>query len=147
MDLPSVVNRDQFKWPDEDEWPAVGAIEVRHDWQHKRRIKKRRAEWAPAVARLTGATTRGSRKDDREQWKLDLDVGGRAVTVKEGVPDLALVKLVGWREGRSRFGGMVTTTEPVVNAGAAIAVLVAGDGEVCVDWQATVNQPSWRETG
>ena len=144
VDLPPIAGRDQYKWPDQDEWPAVGMIEVRHDWQHRRRIQKRRAEWVPAGARLTGATTRGSRKDDREQWKLDLDLGGRLVTVKEGVPDFALLRLVGYREGESRFGGFMTTTDTVVNVGATLAVLVAPDGEVAVDWQATLNQPDWR---
>jgi hypothetical protein len=128
-----VKNLDQYKWPDEDDWPAAGAIEVHDDWFFRRRMEKRRAQWTPVVARLAAGSTRRGRLNDREQWKLDLDVDGRRVRVKERVPDLAIGRLV---SGRSE-----------VAAGAPIAALVAPNGDVAVDWQATLNQPELLAAG
>ena len=137
---------DQYAWPDPDEWPAVDAIEVRDKWRHRRRIEKQRAEWTPATAQLLDASSRGGLVDDRKVWKLDLDLRGRRVTVKERVPELALAKLVGSKPGGKKLGGLVTTLERVVNTGATLAALVSPGGEVAVDWEATLNQPEWRET-
>ena len=67
--------------------------------------------------------------------------------MKERVPELALTKLVGYRPGESKLGGMVTTIETVAAVGAPIAALVSPAGDVAVDWEATLNQPEMRATG
>jgi hypothetical protein len=135
---------EQFAWPDPDEWPAAGAIEVRDRGRHRRRLEKRRREWRPAVARLVDAAPKGGRVDCRAKWRLDLDLDGRRVEVRERASELALARLVGYEPGRPRFGGLVTTFNRVVVAGAPIAVLVSPGGEVAVDWEATLAQPEMR---
>ncbi|MDQ3739432.1 MAG: hypothetical protein M3389_00680, partial [Actinomycetota bacterium] len=78
---------------------------------------------------------------------LTLDLGdGRRAEVRERASELVLARLVGAKPGRSMLGGFITTVQRVVNEGAPLAVLVAPDGEVAVDWEATLAQPEMRET-
>jgi hypothetical protein len=146
IELAWPTSLDQYDWPGPEDWPALDAIEVRCDGRARRRLEKRRAEWQPARALLLDADTRGNRMDGRQKWTLELDLHGRRVTIEEGVPDLALAKLVGSKAGKERLGGLVTSTESVANEGAPLAVLVSPDGEVAVDWEATLNQPEMRAT-
>jgi hypothetical protein len=146
MKLSWPSSADQYAWPDAAEWPAVDAIEVRDTFLRTRRLVERRASWTPATARLAAGEPTGARVDNRAEWKVTLDLGGRRITVKERVPELALAKLMGTRRGASRLGGVVTTVEIVVNEGTPVAVLVSPAGEVAVDWEATLNQPELRET-
>lgn len=137
---------DQYAWPGPDEWPAVDAIEVRDGARRTRRLRERQASWSTVTARLAGARPTGAWVDNREEWKLVLDLGARQVGVTERVPDLALAKLTGVREGPSKLGGMVTTVETVANVGAPLIALVSPAGDAAVDWEATLNQPELRAT-
>jgi hypothetical protein len=137
-----VIEMAQFAWPDPPDWPAAGAIEIRDNWRHRKRIEDRRATWRPTGARLAGAESRGARTDGREDWHLRLQLAdGRVASIKERVPDLALARLVARKEGGGKLGGMVASVDTVVRVGAPIAVLVSPGGEVAVDWEATLRYP------
>ena len=134
----------QYHWPDPEDWPAEGAIEVRDDWLFRRKLEQRRATWSPAGARLLGAKDTGSRTNDRPDWKLELQLAdGRQVKVKERMPHLVLARLV-----RHRYTylapGIVDTVTATVLTGAPIAVLVSPKGDVAVDWEATLRYPELR---
>jgi hypothetical protein len=146
LDLTIPGTLDQYAWPDEPEWPAAGTIEVRDVPRHAARLAERRARWTPARARLADAQPTGANLENRVEVELTLDVDGRRVTVRERTPDLALAKLVGYSEGESKLGGIVTPIDVVANVGAPIAALVSPAGEVAVDWEATLNQPEMRAT-
>lgn len=133
----------QYDWPERDEWPAVGPIEVRDPGglgRHRRKLEKRRAEWTQTTAQLVSGSTRGARLDDWEQWEVTLDVPSHQspVTVKERVPSLAIAKLFGVVDGASSRGGLVTARHVVARVGAPIAVLMSSAGELAVDWEATL---------
>jgi hypothetical protein len=134
----------QYAWPDPEDWPAVGAIEIHDDGRYRRKLEERRATWTSAGARLVGAKDTGSRTNDRADWKLDLQLDdGRQVKVKERVPSLVLARLV-----RLHFTylapGIVDTVQTEVLVGKPIAVLVSPKGEVAVDWEATMRYPELR---
>jgi len=131
---------DQFAWPGPDEWPAPGRLEVRDKARYTRRLEERREAWAPATARLTGASG-GDWDNGRQRFDLVLDVGGRRAEVRERVPDLAVARLLAHREVGA---GLVARVETVVNAGATLAVLAGPGGEVAVDWPATFAQEEWQ---
>jgi hypothetical protein len=60
--------------------------------------------------------------------------------LKERVPSLAIAKLFGVVNGPSSAGGLVTTRSVVAREGAPIATLVGPNGEVAIDWEATLRQ-------
>jgi hypothetical protein len=136
---------EQYAWPDPDEWPAAGVIEVRDNWRHRRRIEKRRGEWQRVDARLLAADSGGGRVDSRARWKLELDVGGRRVAVKERVPALAFPLLVQQKPPKQMLGGLITTMGTEVVTGTRLAALVSPAGDLAVDWEATLNVPEVRE--
>jgi hypothetical protein len=143
--LSTVLTAQQFAWPGRDEWPAEGEIEVHDKARHSRRLDKRRSQWAPAEAQLVSASTRGARTDSREDWKFELELGdGRRVTVKERAPALALARLVAYKPGSARLGGLATSVDRVVRTGAPITLLVAPDGDAAIDWEATLRHPELR---
>ena len=134
----------QYAWPDPEDWPAEGAIEIRDDWLFRRKLEQRRATWSPAGARLVDAKDTGARTNDRPDWKLDLQLAdGRQVRVKERVPGLLLARLVRFHY-TYLAPGIVDTVHSTVLAGAPIAVLVSPKGEVAVDWEATMRYPEVR---
>ena len=142
-----VIEKQQYDWPDPEDWPAEGAIEVRDKGRHTKRLLERRAAWRAQGARLAGATTRGAYRDNREEWDLDLDLGdGRTARVRERMPDFAIARLTAVKEsGKSPLGGVLTTTRIVARAGAPIAVLVSPEGDFAVDWEATLSYPELRQ--
>jgi hypothetical protein len=114
----------QYDWPDREDWPAEGAVEVRDDGRYRRRLEERRATWSTAGARLLRADARGSQTNDRADWRFELQLSdGRIVTVDERTPHLVLLRLF---------------------PGAPIAVLVSPAGDVAVDWEATLRYPEMR---
>jgi hypothetical protein len=134
----------QFAWPDREDWPAEGAIEIRDDGRYRRKLAERRTTWASAGARLAGGKDTGSRTNDRADWKLDLQLDdGRQVKVKERVPHLLIARLV-HHHITYLAPGIVDTVTYTVRAGAPIAVLVSPKGEVAVDWEATMRYPELR---
>jgi hypothetical protein len=134
----------QYDWPDPEDWPAEGAIEIRDDAFYRRKLEKRRATWSSAGARLVGGKDTGSRTNDRADWKLDLQLDdGRQVRVKERVPHLALARLVHLHYTYI-VPGVVDTVQATIRTGAPIAVLVSPKGEVAVDWEATMRYPELR---
>jgi hypothetical protein len=141
-----VIEKQQYDWPGPDEWPAAGTIEVRDKGRHRKRLKEQRATWRSVGARLVDASTRGAYRDDREEWTLDLDLAdGRRVTVKERMPDMAIARLTAVKEGEKRLGGTLSTMHIVARAGAPIAALQSPDGEVAVDWEATLRYPELQQ--
>lgn len=136
----------QFAWPDRGDWPAPGALEVRDNWRHRPKLEKRRREWSPMGARLVDARTRGSWTDGREDWTFELELHeARRVTVKQRAASIAVARLVAYKPGAAKMGGLVETVEPVVRTGAPIAVLVSPAGEVAIDWEATLRYPELRQ--
>ena len=135
-----VVTAQQFKWPDADEWPPAGEIQVRDRGRYERRIAERRASWTPAQATLQGGGTRGGLTDSRVVWKLQIQLPDGAITISERVPSLAAARLFETRTGAKRLGGLAETVETVARVGTPLAVLVLPTGEVAVDWEATINQ-------
>jgi hypothetical protein len=142
-----VIEKQQYDWPGPDDWPAVGAIEVRDKRRHRKRLEERRAAWQSLGARLIDVSTRGSYTDDRENWTLDLELaGGQRVSVKERMPDFAIARLTAVKEDeKKRLGGMLSTTRIVCRTGAPIAVLQSTQGEVAVDWEATLRYPELQQ--
>jgi hypothetical protein len=135
----------QYAWPDRDEWPGEGAIEIRDDWLFRRKLEERRATWSLAGARLIGAEETGTRTNDRAEWKLDLRLDdGREVRVKQQVPALVLSRLVQYIYADSPLAEALDMFEIRIFVGAPIAVLVSPKGEVAVDWEATMLYPEMR---
>ena len=88
------------------------------------------ARWTLASAGLVSLTPLRSRVDQRDEWQIALQLrDGSTVEIKDRVPLLALARL---RPG----------DEPRV--GTPIDVLVSSEGEVTVDWEATLRQPELR---
>ena len=131
---------EQFAWPGPEDWPAPGRIEVRDKGRYAKRLEERRAAWAPATARILGASG-GDWDNGRQRFDLVLDVGGRRAEARERVPDLAVERLLTHREVGA---GIVTKVETVVNAEATLVVLAGPGGEVAVDWPATFAQEEWQ---
>jgi hypothetical protein len=105
-----------------------------------RRIEERRASWTPAQATLQGGSTRGGYTDSRTVWKLELQLENGRTTISERVPSLAAARLLQTRAGAKRLGGLAETVETVARVGTPLAVLVSPQGEVAVDWEATLRQ-------
>ena len=139
----------QFALPDRAEWPAEGAIEVRDNDKHERRLAERRRDWSRATAHLHDASPTSKNDDWRMVWKLALELSdGSSAEIDERVPELAAARLAEARKGDQKLGGLVTTVRRVARAGAPIQGLVepGGDG-IAVDWEATINSPELREAG
>lgn len=121
---------DQYDWPDREDWPARGEIEVHDVDGYRGTLDKRRGQWTLGSAQLVSLTPLGTEIDQRDEWQIALQMrDGSTVELSERVPLLALARL--------RPGG-------AVRVGTPIDVLVAPDGEVNVDWEATLRQPELR---
>jgi hypothetical protein len=115
---------EQYDWPPVEEWPARGGLEV-HDVNGLReRLNERRAAWILASADLVSLTPLRSRVDSRDEWRVALQMrDGHTVQIKDRTPLMALARLQVGDETR---------------VGTPIDVLVSAEGEVAVDWEATL---------
>jgi hypothetical protein len=121
---------EQYDWPPREQWPASGEIEVYDVNGHRGELDERRGEWTLASAGLVSLTPLRSRVDQRDEWAIALQLtDGSTVEIKDRVPLLALARL---RPGN----------EPRV--GTPIDVLLSAEGDVAVDWEATLRQPELR---
>ena len=121
---------EQYDWPPPDEWPADGEIEV-HDVNGQRaELDRRRSEWRFGSADLLALTPLRSRVDQRDEWRITLELrDGNTMAIKDRVPLLAVARLRAGGEDR---------------VGTAIHVLTSSNGEVVIDWEATLRQPELR---
>jgi hypothetical protein len=120
----------QYDWPPPEDWPSAGQIEVYDVDGLRERLYERRGAWTMASGGLMALTPLRSRVDRRDQWRVVLMMrDGRTVELEERLPDLALARL---RSG----------DEPRI--GTPIDVLVSSEGEITVDWEATLRQPELR---
>jgi hypothetical protein len=123
---------EQYDWPPREEWPEPGAIEIHDGNGHREELDERRGEWNLASAGLVSLTPLRSRVDQRDEWQIALQLGnGSTVEIVDRVPLLVLARLRPGNESR---------------VGTPIDVLVSSDGEVAVDWEATLRQPELRST-
>jgi hypothetical protein len=128
LTFPSAL--EQYDWPPRDEWPARGEVEI-HDVNGLReRLDERRGRWILGSADLVSLTPLRSRVNQRDEWRIALQMrDGRTVQIKDRLPQLALARLQAGDEART---------------GTPIDVLVSGEGEVSIDWEATLRQPELR---
>jgi hypothetical protein len=121
---------EQYDWPPPEEWPASGEIEV-HDVNGQREdLDRRRLEWRLASADLLALTPLPSRVDQRDEWRVTLELpDGNTMAIKDRVPLLVVARL------RAKAEDRVATP---------INVLVSASGDVVIDWEATLRQPGLR---
>ncbi len=125
-----------LSWPDPDEWPARGAVEVRHRPTDAKRIDERRAAWRRETGRFV---SRGPADEPfaegRSQYTIQVDVGGHRLPLVRAVPALAIARLVESKDGQL-----------VDRAGVPLVVLVdpADATQAEIDWEATLQQPEFR---
>ena len=121
---------EQYDWPPPEEWPEAGEIEVYDVNGLRERLDERRGGWTMASAGLVSLTPLRSRVDRRDQWRVVLMMrDGSTVELTDRMPVLALARLHAGDEPR---------------IGTPIDVLVSSDGEIAVDWEATLRQPELR---
>jgi hypothetical protein len=123
---------EQYEWPPPEEWPASGEIEI-HDVNGQRdELDRRRTEWRFAFADLLALTPLRSRVDQRDEWRITLELrDGNTMALKDRVPLLAVARLRAGGEDR---------------VGTPIHVLVSSNGDVVIDWEATLRQPDLRSS-
>jgi hypothetical protein len=128
LTFPNAV--EQYDWPESGDWPAAGSIEVFDVNGMRERLDERRAAWILGSADLVSLTPLRSRVDRRDEWRVALQLrDGRTIQIKERMPLLALARLVPGDNARP---------------GTPIDVLVSPEGEVAIDWEATLRQPELR---
>ena len=121
---------EQYDWPPREEWPATGEIEVHDVNGHRTELDERRGKWSLGSAGLVSLTPLRSRVDRRDEWQIALQLfDGRTVEIKDRVPLMALARLRPGNESR---------------VGTPIDVLMSSNGQVAVDWEATLRQPELR---
>jgi hypothetical protein len=121
---------EQYEWPAPDEWPGVGEIEIHDVNGYREELDQRRGSWSLASADLVSLTPSRSRVDQRDQWRISLALhDGMTIAIKDRVPLLALARL--------RLGNRERVRTP-------IDVLISPDGEIAVDWEATLRRPELR---
>jgi hypothetical protein len=119
-------NPRQFAWPPTEEWPVSGQIEVYDVNGHREELERRRVEWRLASADLLAMTRLPSRVDEREEWRVTLELSdGNTIAIKDRVPMLAVARMHAGDLDR---------------VGSHVAVLVSADGDVIVDWEATLQR-------
>ena len=124
---------EQFDWPAREEWPAPGEIQIFDVDGLRERMDERRGAWTMGSAGLVSLTPLRSRIDQRDEWRVALQLrDGRTVQIKDRMPLLALARLHAGDEAR---------------VGTPIDVLVSPDGEVAVDWEATLRQSQLNRAG
>jgi hypothetical protein len=122
--------REQYDWPPRPDWPAIGMVEIHDVDGHGEMLEERRGEWSLGSAGLVSLTPLRSRLDQRDEWQVGLQLqDGQTIEVRDRVPVLALARLRPGEEAR---------------VGTPIDVLVSKQGEVAVDWEATLRQPELR---
>jgi hypothetical protein len=128
--LTSPTAHEQYDWPPREEWPARGQIEI-HDWNgHREELDERRGRWTLGSAGLVSLTPLRSRVDQRDEWQIGLQLAnGSTVEIIDRVPLMVLARLRPGSESR---------------VGTPIDVLLSSDGDVAVDWEATLRQPELR---
>jgi hypothetical protein len=133
-------------WPGEADWPAAGAIEVRHHPEQRERLEERRRSWVPVVGafvRLDPADT--GRLEGRRAHRLTvvLPEHEQQATFTAAVPDLVGARLVApapdgeglvWREGTPLDLLVDPAADPATPDGAAVAV----------DWERWLARPENR---
>jgi hypothetical protein len=128
LTFPSAL--EQYDWPPREEWPARGEIEIYDVNGLRERLDERGGAWSLGSAGLVSLTPLRSRIDQRDEWRVALELrDGRTVQIKDRMPLLALARLHAGDEAR---------------IGTPIDVLVSSEGEVAVDWEATLRQPELR---
>jgi hypothetical protein len=128
--LTSTSAAEQFDWPERRDWPAPGQIEVFDVNGLREQLDERRGQWILGSAELVSLTPLRSRVNRRDEWRIALKLGdGRTIQIKDRPPLLALARL---------YAGDETRT------GTQIDVLVSPEGEVAVDWEATLRQRELR---
>ena len=121
---------EQYGWPEPGEWPASGEIEVHDVNGHRAELDDRRADWRIASADLLGLAPLRSRVDQRDEWRVTLELpDGNTIAIKDRIPLLALARLRPATQDR---------------IGTRIDVLVSQRGDVVVDWESTLRQPELR---
>ena len=121
---------DQYDWPDPEDWPARGAIEVHDVNGYRGRLDERRGQWSLGSAGLVSLTPLRTQLDQRDEWKIALQMpDASTVEITDRLPLLALARL---RPGDT------------VRVGTPIDVLISQEGEVTVDWESTLRQPELR---
>ena len=121
---------EQYDWPPREEWPERGGIEIHDGNGHREELDERRGAWSLGSAGLVSLTPLRSRVDQRDQWQIALQLAnGSTVEIVDRVPMLALARLRPGNESR---------------VGTPIDVLLSTEGEVTVDWEATLRQPELR---
>jgi hypothetical protein len=123
----------QYDWPPVEEWPASGEIEIHDVNGHREELDRRRSEWRFGFADLIALTPLRTRVDERDEWRVTLQLpDGNTMAIKDRVPLVALSRLRA--EGEDRVG-------------TPIQVLVATNGDVAIDWEATLRMPELRSSG
>jgi hypothetical protein len=137
-----------IEWPPADEWPAIGAIEVRWRTADARRLDERRRSWAAGVASFVSLEPHRTAYDQgRKAYVVTMTwpgTGGAPHTfpIDDAVPELMSARLV---EVAPPHPGS-DRNRLVWRVGAPLDVLVepSGSGEVAVDWERTLNRPEHR---
>jgi hypothetical protein len=128
--LLSTGELEQYEWPPREEWPAPGGIQVYDVNGLRERLNERRGAWHMMSAGLVSLRPLRSRVDRRDQWRIVLMMrDGRTVELTDRVPGLALARLF-------------TADQPRI--GVPIDLLMSPEGEMAVDWEATLRQPELR---
>jgi hypothetical protein len=121
---------EQYEWPARDQWPGLGEIEIHDVNGHREELDRRRGGWSLASADLLSLSPLRSRVDHRDEWRISLELrDGRTLAITDRVPLLALARLRPGNEDRIRT---------------QIDVLISPEGDVAVDWEATLRQPELR---
>jgi hypothetical protein len=124
---------EQYDWPPVEEWPASGEIEIHDVNGHREELDRRRSEWRFGFADLIALTPLRTRVDERDEWRVTLQLAdGNTMAIKDRVPLMALSRLRAGGEDR---------------VGTPIQVLVATNGDVAIDWEATLRMPELRSSG
>ncbi|MBA3263031.1 MAG: hypothetical protein H0T69_11315 [Thermoleophilaceae bacterium] len=128
--LTFLSGEEQYDWPEPEEWPGLGEIEIHDVNGHHEELDQRRAGWGLASADLLSLSPLRSRVDQRDEWRISLELrDGKTIAITDRVPLLALARLRPGNEDRVHT---------------PIDVLVSSEGDVAVDWEATLRQPELR---
>jgi hypothetical protein len=143
-----------IEWPAADEWPAVGAIEIRWRPDDQARLDQRRSTWTPTVASFAQLEpAEPEHHEGRKGYHLTIELGAadgsvHPVTTYAAVPELMSARLVEAApphpgSDRNRLVWRIgAPLDVLVDPGAGPASL--GDATLAVDWERTINRPEHR---
>jgi hypothetical protein len=121
---------EQYDWPPRESWPPQGDIQIYDVDGLRERLDERRGAWHMVSAGLVSLKPLRTRVDQRDQWRIVLMLrDGSTVELIDRVPLLVLARLNAGDQAR---------------IGTPIDVLVSAEGEMAVDWEATLRQPELR---